>query len=95
MELTWSHPLHGSAAIIAKTVVKTVDGLGNMLLCGWLSPVEHRAQHDKNISCRNQSENRAGTSSQQNVIMIALKTTEWNLPRAAHFTTVLRSLQRQ
>jgi hypothetical protein len=25
MELTWIYPLHGSAAIIAKTVVKTVD----------------------------------------------------------------------
>jgi hypothetical protein len=45
MELTWIRPLHGSAAIIAKTVVKTVDGLSNMLLWGWLPPVEHRAQH--------------------------------------------------
>jgi hypothetical protein len=26
MELTWSCPLHGSVAIIAKTVVKRVDG---------------------------------------------------------------------
>jgi hypothetical protein len=25
--------------------VKTVDGLSNMLLWGWLPPVEHRAQH--------------------------------------------------
>jgi hypothetical protein len=45
MELTWIRPLHGSAAIIAKTVVKTVDGLSNMLLWGWLPPVEHRAEH--------------------------------------------------
>jgi hypothetical protein len=65
MELTtWIRPLHGSAAIIAKTVVKTVDSLSKMLLWGWLPPVEHRAQHDdQNISYRNQSENRAGTSS--------------------------------
>jgi hypothetical protein len=96
MEPTWISPLYGSAAIIAKTVVKTVNSLSNMLLWGWLPPVEHRAQHDQNISYRNQSENRAGTSSQQSVIvMIALLTTECNLPRAAHFTTVLQSLQRQ
>jgi hypothetical protein len=31
MELTWIRPLHGSAAIIAKTVVKTLDGLSKML----------------------------------------------------------------
>jgi hypothetical protein len=43
MELTWILPLHASAAIIAKTVVKTVDGLSKMLLWGWLPPVEHRA----------------------------------------------------
>jgi hypothetical protein len=63
MELTWIRPLHGSAASIAKTVVKTVDGLSKMLLWGWLPTVEHRAQHDQNISYRNQSESRAGTSS--------------------------------
>jgi hypothetical protein len=63
MVLTWSRPLLGSAAIIAKTVVKMVDGLSTMLLLGCLPPVEHRAQNDQNISCRNQSENRAGTSS--------------------------------
>jgi hypothetical protein len=63
MELTWIHPLHGSAAILAKTVVKRVDGLSNMLLRGWLPPVEHRVQHDQDILYRNQSENRAGTSS--------------------------------
>jgi hypothetical protein len=60
MELTWSHPLHGSVEIIAKTVVKTVGGLSNMLL-GWLPPVGHRAQHDQNIWCRNQSEIQAAT----------------------------------
>jgi hypothetical protein len=32
MQLTWIRPLHGSAAIITKTVVKTVDGLSKMLL---------------------------------------------------------------
>jgi hypothetical protein len=47
MELTWIRPLHGSAAIIVKTVVKTVDGMSNMLLWGWLPPVEYRAQHDQ------------------------------------------------
>ena len=62
MELTWSHPLHGSVEIIAKTVEKTVGGLSNMLL-GWLPLVGHRAEHDQNISCRNQYESRAGTSS--------------------------------
>jgi hypothetical protein len=57
MEFTWIRPLHaGSAAIIAKTVVKTVNGLSKMLLWGWLPLVEHRAQHDQNISYRNQSE---------------------------------------
>jgi hypothetical protein len=65
MELTWIRPLHGSAVIIAKTVVKTVDGLSKMLLWGWLPLVEHRAQHDKKISYRNQSENQAGTSNNQ------------------------------
>jgi hypothetical protein len=63
MELTWIRPLHGSAAIIANIVVETVDGLSKMLLWGWLPTVKHRAQHDQNISYRNQSENRAGTSS--------------------------------
>jgi hypothetical protein len=29
MELIWSRPPHGSAAIIVKSVVKTVDGLSN------------------------------------------------------------------
>jgi hypothetical protein len=59
MELTWIRPLHGSAAIITKTVVKTVDGLSKMLLWGWLPPVEHRAQHDQSISYRNQPDNSA------------------------------------
>jgi hypothetical protein len=35
MELTWSHPLHGSVEIIAKTVVKTVGGLSNMVWAGF------------------------------------------------------------
>jgi hypothetical protein len=34
MELTWIRPLHGSAVIIAKTVVKTVDGLSKMMPWG-------------------------------------------------------------
>jgi hypothetical protein len=54
MELAWSCPLHSSAAIITKTVVKMVDGLGSTLLLGWLPPVGHRAQHDQDILYRNQ-----------------------------------------
>jgi hypothetical protein len=103
MELTWSRPLHSSAAIIKRIVVKMVDGLSNILLLGWLTPVGHRTQdtghrtqHMIKTSCvETNLEIEQGLQVSKTVSWSHYKPRNGTYPRAAQFTTVLWSSRRQ